>query len=168
MKPEVKRKRWVRWARDVALVFLVVILVQWWQTREMAKGQAPEITGALIDGGEISLSDYRGQPVLVHFWATWCPVCRAEDGTIHSLAEDYPVLTIATNSGDADEIRQYLSENQLSFPVLLDESGQLGTDWGIKGVPSSFVVNGAGEIESVAVGYTTEIGLRFRMWLAGS
>ena len=163
-----KRKRWVPWVRDIAIVFLVVILVQWWQARDMAKGPAPEVAGALIDGGNVTLADYRGQPVLVHFWATWCPVCRAEDGTIHSLAEDYPVLTIATNSGGADEIRQYLAENQLNFPVLLDESGQLGTAWGIKGVPSSFIVNGSGEIESIAVGYTTEIGLRIRMWLAGS
>ena len=115
----------------------------------------------------MDLKDLRGKPVLVHFWATWCPICRAEDGSIHDLAQDYRVLTVATNSGDAQEIARYMEENNLEFPVLLDESGEMGSRWGVNGVPSSFIVDSAGEIRSVAVGYTTGIGLRIRLWLAG-
>ena len=167
MKPRPSTKRWIPWARDIAIVLVIVLLFQWWQTRTLVSGLAPELSGELLDGTKVTLSDHRGQPVLVHFWATWCPVCRTEDDNIHNLAEDYRVLTIATNSGDALEIGNYLAENQLEFPVMLDESGQLGREWGISGVPSSFIVNADGEIESVAVGYTTEIGLRVRLWLAG-
>lgn len=161
------RKRWVIWARDLALVFILVLLIQWWQTRNAATGPAPALTGIMLNGETLDLKDLRGNPVLVHFWATWCPVCRAEDGNIHDLAEDYQVLSIATNSGTAQEIRDYLNENEVDFPVMLDESGETGGLWGVNGVPSSFIVDSNGEIRSIAVGYTTEFGLRVRMWLAG-
>lgn len=161
------KRRWLSWIRDLALVFIVVLLIQWWQTGSLPSGPAPELAGPMLNGEHLDLKDLRGKPVLVHFWATWCPICRTEDGSIHGLAKDYQVLSIATNSGDEQEIRQYLEENELDFPVMLDESGVLGNRWGVKGVPSSFVVDSSGEIRSVAVGYTTGIGLRIRLWLAG-
>jgi len=160
-------RRWLTWVRDLGLVFILVLLFQWWRTGSMASGPAPALAGTLLSGGTLDLEDLRGKPVLVHFWASWCPICRAEDGSIHDLAQDYRVLTVATNSGDAQEITSYMEENNLEFPVLLDESGEMGNRWGVKGVPSSFVVDGAGEIRSVAVGYTTGLGLRIRLWLAG-
>ena len=160
-------RRWLTWVRDLALVFILVLLFQWWQTGKLASGPAPALAGSMLSGEHLDLKDLRGEPVLVHFWATWCPICRAEDGSIHDLAQDYRVLTVATNSGDAREITSYMVENNLEFPVLLDESGAMGSSWGVKGVPSSFIVDGAGEIRSVAVGYTTGIGLRLRLWLAG-
>lgn len=149
------------------LVFTVVLLIQWWQTRNTVSGPAPTLAGLMLSGEALDLKDLRGQPVLVHFWATWCPICRTEDGNIHDLARDYQVLTVATNSGDALEIRRYLDDNKLDFPVMLDESGVLGSGWGVNAVPSSFIIDGSGEIRFVTVGYTTEIGLRTRLWLAG-
>ena len=160
-------RRWLTWARDLALVFILVSLFQWWQTANMASGPAPALAGSMLDGEILDLQDLRGKPVLVHFWATWCPICRAEDGSIHDLAQDYEVLTVATNSGDAGGIRRYMEEQGLRFPVMLDESGEMGNRWGVKGVPSSFFIDGSGQIRSVAVGYTTGIGLRMRLWLAG-
>ena len=162
-----ENRRWLTWVRDLALVFILVLLFQWWQTSKLPSGSAPVLAGSMLSGETLDLKDLRGKPVLVHFWATWCPICRAEDGSIHDLAQDYRVLTVATNSGDAREITSYMVENNLEFPVLLDESGAMGSSWGVKGVPSSFIVDGAGEIRSVAVGYTTGIGLRLRLWLAG-
>ena len=161
------KRRWLAWARDLALVFILVLLFQWWQTGKLPSGSAPALAGSMLSGETLDLKDLRGKPVLVHFWATWCPICRAEDGSIHDLAQDYQVLTVATNSGDAREISSYLEQNGLEFPVLLDESGAMGRNWGVKGVPSSFIVDSVGEIRSVAVGYTTGIGLRIRLWLAG-
>lgn len=149
------------------LVFVVVLLFQWWQTRDLASGPAPALAGYMLSGENLDLKDLQGKPVLVHFWATWCPVCRTQDGNIHNLAQDYQVLGIASNSGDARDIRQYLDQERLEFPVMLDETGELGNSWGVKGVPSSFIIDSGGEIRSIAVGYTTEIGLRIRLWLAG-
>lgn len=165
-----KRKKinWLSWARDLGIVFLLVLIFQWWQTRDIALGSAPLLGGPMLSGKSASLSDYKGKVVLVHFWATWCPVCRIEEGTIERLSKDYPVLSVAITSGGRAEVSDYLHGRGLNFPVMLDDSGALGESWGIKGVPSSFVVDARGEIRSVAVGYTSELGLRFRLWLAGS
>ncbi len=166
-KNKASRPRWRRWAMDVFLVFVVVFAVQAWQTRNMPVGEAPPLEGVLLDGTPVSLADYQGAPVLVHFWATWCPVCRAEEGSLNSIARDHPVLTVATTSGTAAEVGKYLAENSLDFPVITDESGLMGVAWGIRGVPASFIIDADGNIRHLSVGYTTELGLRFRLWLAG-
>ena len=167
MPDDAKRRRWRRWVRDLLLLALVFLSVQWWQTRNLTGYLAPPLRGLLSDGRSTDLRDYAGQPVLVYFWADWCPVCRAGEDTIDRLGRTYPVLTVATQSGDAARINGYLRERQLGFPVLLDESGELGGSWGIQGVPTSFVVARDGRIASASVGYTTAIGLRLRLWLAG-
>jgi len=152
--------------RDLLLIFIVVVVVQLWQTRNLPHGKAPLLQGRLLDGTEVSLGEYEGQPVLVHFWATWCPVCRMEKSSIDALSKNHRVLSVATTSGTAEEVSAYLQKNGLEFPVILDQSGTLGLAWGVRGVPSSFVVDAEGQIRHVAVGYTTELGLRFRLWLA--
>lgn len=169
MEPAVppKSRKWLGWARDIALALLLVMVFQWWQARNLVHGVAPDISGQLLDGQPVSLANYTGQPVLIHFWATWCPVCRLEEDAINSIAKDYPVLTLAHASGSRQEVLAYMSKQALSFPVMLDESGELGQRWGVTGVPASFVLDGEGKINSIAIGYTTEIGLRLRMWLAG-
>jgi len=163
---EPKKRKWVHWVRDIVLVVIVVSAVQWWQNRDLPAGVAPPLAGQLLDGQWVDLEDYRGTPTLVHFWANWCPICRAEEGSIDDLADNLSVLTVATGSGDAAEVRKHLEDNRLSFPVLLDESGELARRWKIVGVPTSFVIDPRGEIAFTTVGYTTQIGLRLRLWLA--
>ena len=104
--------------------------------------------------------------MLVHFWATWCPVCRLELGTIDSLAKDYPVITVAMEDTAAAEILGYMQEHDVTFPVLHDPQASLARQYGVQAVPTSFVVDEQGQIRSATVGYTTELGLRLRLWLA--
>ena len=104
--------------------------------------------------------------MLVHFWATWCPVCRAEQDTIEALAKDHPTVTVAMQSGAAAVVAEHLNKEALSFPVLNDPDGAISAEWGVRAVPTSFVVDGAGQIRFVEVGYTTGLGLRLRLWLA--
>jgi len=165
-KNKATRPRWRRWAMDILLVFVVLFAIHIWQTRDMPVGDAPQLQGILLEGKTVSLKDFRGRPVLVHFWATWCPICRTEEGSIDSVADDYQVLSVAMTSGKAEEIAAYMEENDLDFPVLMDESGILAVAWGVRGVPSSFIIDPSGKIRHVSVGYTTELGLRFRLWLA--
>jgi thiol-disulfide isomerase/thioredoxin len=147
---------------------LVLILgIRAWQQSGTARGPAPELTGELLDGKPVALAAYAGQPVLVHFWATWCPICRAEQGSIDSLARDTSVITVAMQSGEHNAVAQYLRNEALSFPVLNDPDGVMAAQWGVRAVPASFIVDGAGQIRYVEVGYTTGVGLRLRLWLAG-
>lgn len=160
------RARYWRWLRDIFLVLVVVFGVQWWQSRDLPLGAAPSLAGADLQGQPLALLNQQGKPVLVHFWATWCPICRLEEGSIASIAEDHAVLTVATNSGSAEEVAAYLKEQGVDFPVILDESGDLARRWNVHGVPASFVINDEGDIDYAAVGYSTELGLRARLFLA--
>jgi thiol-disulfide isomerase/thioredoxin len=164
-RPAVTRPRWLRWLRDILVLLLVFAAVQWWQARNLAAGPAPALAGLLSDGREYHLSPADG-PVLVHFWASWCPVCRLEQNSIDSIASDREVITIATNSGSADEINAYLDEHGLGMRVLMDETGEIARHWGATGVPASFIVDRDGRIAYAGMGYATEIGLRVRLWLA--
>lgn len=161
-----KHRRWWHWGRDLLLLLIVVGAVQWWQSRGLVAGKAPVLVGLLVDGQPYQL-DYRAGPMLVHFWATWCPVCKLEQDNIDAVADSYPVITIATTSGSADEVAAYLSEQELSMPVLMDEGGDIARQWGLAGVPATFIVGREGEILYAGMGYATEYGLRARMWWAG-
>lgn len=159
------KRRWLAWLRDGLLVLLVLGAVQWWQSRDLADAAAPPLLGLMVDGSPFQLDPAEG-PTLVHFWAEWCPVCRLEQGTIDSIAEDRRVVTVATTSGTAEEVAAFLAEEGLGFPVLMDESGDIARSWGVNGVPATFVVDSRGQISSATMGYTTGIGLRLRLWAA--
>lgn len=161
------RRSWVRWGAYLLLLLAVYLAARAWQTRDLASGVAPEIEGVTLDGRPVALSDYRGAPVLLHFWATWCRICALEEQSIDALAEDYPVLTVALQSGDAAAVGRYLRERGLDFPVVLDPGGRLAGRYGVRGVPTTLVIGPEGRIRSREVGYTTGFGLRLRLWLAG-
>ncbi len=161
------KRRWPRWLLELALVLLAFLLLQAWMTRDAPRGPAPDITGVLLDGTPVRLADLRGKPALVHFWATWCPVCGLGQGTIDAIADDHAVLTIAIDEGQADDIRTYLREEGVDYPVLHDPGNDIARDYAIRGVPASFIIDPAGNIRFVERGYTTGIGLRLRLWWAG-
>ena len=157
--------------RNLFIQFVLIVAVyfgvQAWQSRHAPKGTAPIIYGQLLDGRRVSLDDYRGKPVLVHFWATWCSICRFEQDSIESIAEDYVVIAVASQSGSRDEVEAYAKENGLNIPVLVDEEGKFGDLYGVRAFPSSYVIDTAGQITDVEIGYSSEWGLRARLFLAG-
>lgn len=153
-------------AGELLLILVLMLGLEWYLTRDAARGPAPPIETALLDGSHLDLADYRGQPVLVYFWATWCPVCSVQQGSIDALADNYPVVTVAMQSGNEVEVGEYLADEGLAWPTVADEHGQLARRWGVVGVPAAFVIDSRGEIDFVTRGYTTGIGLRLRLWLA--
>ena len=158
--------RWRTWLVNIGLAILILGGVQWWQARPLAKGEAPALAGPDLTGAWVDLRDLGGEPVLVHFWASWCPVCRAMDGFVDAIARDHRVLTVALQSGEAAEILSYLEAADLDFPVVPDPDGSIARRWGVAGVPASFVIDPEGRIASATVGLSTEPGLRLRLWAA--
>jgi peroxiredoxin len=151
------------------LVFVVVMAgIRFWQQRDIVSGPAPALQGITLAGQPYKLPAHPARPVLVHFWATWCPICRTEQGSIAAMAHDDPtVITIAMQSGKPEEVTRYMREQEIAFPVLNDADGSIAASWGVHAVPASFIISPDGQIKFVEVGYTTGIGLRLRLWLAG-
>ncbi|MGA7801416.1 MAG: protein disulfide oxidoreductase [Gammaproteobacteria bacterium] len=162
----VRKARW-RLALELAVVLSLVVGIQAYRQRDTASGPAPALAGRLLSGQPASLASLRGRTVLVHFWATWCPVCRLEQHSIAAVARDYPVLTVAFQDGSAEQVRRYMRREGVDYPVLLDPYGVLASRYGVRAVPTSFIVDPEGRIRFVEVGYTSETGLRLRLWLAG-
>jgi peroxiredoxin len=154
------------WAVWILLLTALLYAAQAWHTRDAPRGAAPALTGTLLDGRRFDLAQLRGEPVLVHFWATWCPVCRLQEGTLSAIARDHRVVTVALQSGGAEALRRHMQAESLDFPVLVDPQGAVARRWGIRGVPTSFLIDGAGRIRFVEAGYTSGVGLRARLWLA--
>jgi thiol-disulfide isomerase/thioredoxin len=162
------RKIWRNRVLQLLLFILFIAGIRAWQQRDMVSGLAPPLSGVKLDGSTYVLPAKPAQPVLVHFWATWCAICRVDQDSIDSIAQDHPnTITVAMQSGSDAEVGKHLTAQSLHFPVLNDADGRLSAAWGVHAVPASFIVAPDGKIRFIEVGYTTGIGLRLRLWLAG-
>lgn len=161
------KKRLPKLMLELVLLLGFLLALEAFLTRDAVSGKAPMFEGVTLNGEPFALANLRGQPAVVHFWATWCPVCKLEQGMIDSLAKDYPVITVAMQSGEAEEVLTYIKEQEVDYPVINDPRGELSRRYGVSGVPASFVLNAAGEVKFVTRGYTSGPGMRVRLWLAG-
>jgi thiol-disulfide isomerase/thioredoxin len=165
---ELLRQRGGKLMLEAIAIIAIVVVVQLWQSRGLPEGPAPALAGTGVDGAPLDLATTLraadGKPALVVFWATWCPVCKAEDGNIESISRDHPVLTVAMQS---EKIAEHLRERELSFATIDDRDAALAGAWNVRGVPAHFVVDGQGNVRFRVVGYATTWGLRARLWWAG-
>ncbi len=101
-------------------------------------------------GKNIKLSDYRGKPVLVNLWASWCPPCRAEMPDLinyYNSHQTQGLVLLAINSEDtADPAQQFVREKQMPFPVLFDPAGQISKVFGSNGLPSTYLIDRSGNL----------------------
>lgn len=168
------QRSWRDHLGTLLLVLVVVFAVQAWQTRDVPAGPAPDLVFTLIhpDGSqtESTLSAWRAQhpdqPVALYVWAEWCPICRVQEPSITRLARDWPVLTVAMQSGSPAAVRRVLTQRQLPWPTANDPRGDLADLLGFQSVPAFVVVDGQGHLRSATVGYTSGIGMRLRLWWA--
>ena len=161
------RKRLQSWGAQLAIVLLLLLALEAFITREALGVMAPAIDSTTLGEQHFSLQQFRGKPAVVHFWATWCPVCELEQGMVNSLATQVPMITVAMQSGTPDEVRDYLKQQGVAYPVVNDERSWLSTQYGVKAVPASFILDSEGRVRFATRGYTTGWGLRVRLWLAG-
>lgn len=161
------KKHLPRLLLELVLLLVFAVALEAFLTRDAVSGKAPAFEGVTISGEPFALASLQGRPAVVHFWATWCPVCRLEQGMIDGLADDYPVITVAMQSGEAQEVLAYLREQGVDYPVFNDPQGKLSRRYGVSGVPASFVLDKTGEVKFVTRGYTSGPGMRLRVWLAG-
>lgn len=150
---------------EFLVVVLVFVLAQQYQKRDLIDGPIPSFSAQTLQGTMFDSSDMQGKSYILHFWASWCPICRFEQDAIQDLSQDYPLIGVAMQSGDLEKVSTYMREHNLTFTTLLDEQGQLAQQFGVKGVPTTLLINSRGEVAFSEIGYTSELGLRLRMWL---
>ncbi|MDQ1363552.1 MAG: hypothetical protein QG652_1413 [Pseudomonadota bacterium] len=121
---------------------------------------ASTITPALklrdLNGKEHDLSQYRGQIVLVQFWATYCTPCRKEMPSMNNLMKKMgkvPFRILAVNMGETDEeVKTFVKEVKPDFPILMDPDGHSITDWKVFAAPSNFIVGPDGKVRYTLFG----------------
>jgi len=114
----------------------------------------PEFTLLLPDGRHTSLSDLKGRPVLINFWATWCPPCRAEMPELLQAARDYPDLVLlAVNVSEAPgSVSKFAEQFRMDVPVIIDPTGTISDRYSITGLPTSIFLAPDGTVTSVRPG----------------
>jgi cytochrome c biogenesis protein CcmG, thiol:disulfide interchange protein DsbE len=161
---------WAAVAVGLVLALFVAVLA----TRKSAANQeaatplagrpAPPISGRTIDGGTVDLTADGGRWVLVNFFATWCVPCRDEQPELvlfqkrHQRAGDATVLSVTYSTSTADA-RSFFRTHGGDWPVLDDPSGRVALDYGVRGVPESFLIAPNGVVVTRITGGVTADGL---------
>jgi thiol-disulfide isomerase/thioredoxin len=108
-----------------------------------AGGEKPALDLDALDGDGVSLADYAGRAVLVHFFATWCEPCVAEMAALERLAgRAEPLVVLAVDVGEVDaRVRRFFAGRPVSFPVLMDRDRTATRAWEVVALPTSFVLD---------------------------
>ena len=142
--------------KSIVIITVVLNVYSYYQAQELNKEKLPL--------QNISLND---KPLMIHFWATWCPVCKIEAGNIQRVSQDHNVLTIASQSGTDEEIKEYLQENNVDFKFINDRDNSYAQQFNISVFPTTLIYDKDKNLVFSEVGYTSTLGLYLRMWWAG-
>ena len=121
---------------------------------------APDRTLPLLDGGQGSLASFRGKPVVLNFWASWCDPCKDEAPAMEAAHQRLrkaggTVLGVTVSDASPDS-KAFMREYGLTFPSLRDVDGELAEDFATTGVPETFVIDGEGRITAISRGQVNE------------
>ncbi|ADU29596.1 redoxin domain-containing protein [Evansella cellulosilytica] len=166
--------------KNLLIGALLVGMIVWaiidsieWNTEETAKvgvsneevgifigDIAPDFQLTTLDGDRVKLSDYRGQKIMLNFWATWCPPCRAEMPDMQRAYEENDIIILAVNLTETESrvenVETFADDFELTFPILLDERTEVADLFAVQPVPTSFMIDTTGRIEHVAIGPMNE------------
>ncbi len=128
-------------------------------------GRSPEYAFTSLDGREVSSTDLRGSVVVLNFWATWCGPCKLEMPSLQSLHEDRAedgvvVLGLSTDVGSASGVVAFLTERGIDYPIGRATNAHRQAFGGIRGIPTTFIIDRRGVVRHRVVGYFAPPALR--------
>ncbi len=117
---------------------------------------APDFQLKDLNGQSVSLSDFRGRPVLLNFWATWCPPCRYELPFLQEIYDEWSgrelvLLTIDVGENPAS-VRDFVANNNLTLPVLLDTNRSVAQKYAVTAYPTTFFIDREGMVKQKIIG----------------
>jgi len=135
-----------------------------------ASKTAPDVTWQSSEGAAVRVADYKGKVVLVDFWASWCVPCKTSFPALDALYRQYQARGLEVLAVNLDERRKdadvFLSEHPHTMPVLFDRKGESPVAFGVKGMPTSFVIDRAGIVRFTHTGYTGNVDAAYRAEIA--
>ncbi|HLY65597.1 MAG TPA: TlpA disulfide reductase family protein [Chloroflexota bacterium] len=157
-----------KWLGALALALLAVVAAGWYWVFERPPAtpilgrQAPTFQLAAIDGLAGSLDGYRGRPIIVNFWATWCEPCKQEMPALQAETSSQPELVVlgVDNVESAVKVKPFVQQLGVTFPILLDQDGSVMEEYQVTGLPTSFFVDRSGTLRFVYRGALTDETLR--------
>lgn len=121
-----------------------------------AQRPTPALEAQNLQGERVRLADFKGRVVLLNFWATWCPPCRAEMPTLQAvpewLGEDKVVVLALNHRESGRTARRFLAASGLTLPVLLDPMGEITQAWGVRAFPTTVLIDANGRARQVVQG----------------
>jgi thiol-disulfide isomerase/thioredoxin len=139
-----------------------------------AGSTAPDFALPSLDGSTIKLSDYRGRPVWINVWASWCPPCRAELPDIAVVSREYVTASeTAANTGlaiilisigeEAEVVRKYVATTKINLPVIVDQEYRITENYRVSGMPTHFFIGPDGHLKDFAIGGLKPRAMRTRL-----
>ena len=148
------------------LLFILVMgvfanIISLYKSQDLNNSTLALQTQKLIDASLYEVPN--NKPLILHFWATWCPTCKAEADNIERLSHHYNVVTVAINSGTDYEIQKYLHKHDFTFKVINDKDSILAKKFNVHSFPVTFIYDKEKKLIFSEVGYTSSFGLWIRM-----
>ena len=143
------------------LIFILSNIISYMRKPTLDSNHLPNLEVTLLDGS--TFKHREGKPLVIHFWADWCRVCKVEAPNIETVSKEYEVLTVAVNSGCKEKVKAYMKERGLTFKVLNDVDGTWAKKFKVEMFPTTFIYDSEGELKFTEVGYTTTAGLLARL-----
>jgi peroxiredoxin len=143
-----------------AIVFSVIILFtgcigNTGKNPDASGSNSPDFTLLDLEGNTVTLSSLKGNVVVINFWATWCPPCKAEIPDFIEVYDSYNgkgVEFLGISSEDITLLAGFAEDYGINYPVLIDETGVVFKAYGVQAIPQTFIVNQEGEVVFEQVG----------------
>ncbi len=167
-----RSRRYLTYLLEAGLFVGAFMAISAWQSRnllETDRHPAPPLRATTLNGEPFELSELTGKPVLVYFFAPWCPYCSASADNIVRLrklrdTESLTIVMVALDWADSAEIQDYAIRHELNVPVLLGDDSVV-EDWRVYAFPTYYVLDSKLRVVRRDMGYSTQFGLWWRSWI---